>query len=543
MSLLNPLERCQALTALDGLGLRAEGAGYSDQELHLALILLSAWGVERISHINDQPTVEWGVLLDTTRRPDSSTVDQYLGQLLAEDERDSPTTAGERLGQIRPGGLIDQAQRESLRCWAEAGLLAGEVWYFDGHVIEYTGAAAIGKTKHGTKQTSVKAIQRFTLANGLCSLTEYFHVSVPYAQALLILLEKAQASLPPDLQIGKLCFDREGWDAELLVELEKQYQLVPITWVKQFANNRCLLANVPAAEFVQVNDMPIGKEDSQEVVALADTTCTFAQLGEKRVVVLETNQEQRLGIYTTARHPSQTGLDDPHTMTTLALVDALRLKQRIENQFKVDKHEMGSDCLPGQHTYPAHLALPYDLDTADQTLSRAQKRLDKYQEQMNQEQALYEEQQLDKHQLNHLAKRTHRLQLKAQQEIDTLQQELQMVQTDEKGQTFLPTQVTCLDVRKLTLLNLFKQHAFVALKLLAIQLGLAEANPQRLRRSFLAFGSHIHFDHKQRIATVYAQPFPRKSVQLAYEQYCGAMSDIPISLSRNGITYRVRFSC
>lgn len=524
--------------------LRAEeGTGYSDQELHLALILLSAWGVERISHINDQPAAEWGVLLDTTRRPDSSTLDQYLGQLLAQDERDSPTTVRTRLGQIRPGGLIDQAQRESLRCWAEADLLDGDTWYFDGHVLEYTGAAAIGKTKHGTKQTSVKAVQRYTLANGLCSLTEYFHVSVTYAQALGTLLEKAQATLPPDLQIRKLCFDRAGWDAQLLLELENQRQIAPITWVKQYANNRSLLAAVPAAEFVEVNEMSIGKEENKQVVALADTTCAFPHLGQKRVVVLETNQQQRLGIYTTASHPAQTGLDHPHTMTTLALLNALRFKQRIENEFKVDKHEMGSDCLPGQQSYPAQLALPYDLAAARQEMDRAQKRLDKYQQQMSQQQLLYDEQQLDKHQFNHLAKRTQRLQRQTQQEVETLEQELQAVQTDETGQTMLVTEVTCLDVRKLTLLNLFKQHAYVALKLAANQLGLPEANPARLRRSFLAFGSHVQFDPERTIATVYARPFPRKSVQLAYEQYCGLMWDMPITLSRNGVTYRVRFSC
>jgi hypothetical protein len=103
-----------------------------------------------VSHINDQPVEDWGTVVDTRRRPDGDTLDQYLNRLIELDEAESPTTVADRLGQIRPGGLIDTAQQASLRCWAETGLLEGDVWYFDDHVVEYTGQAALDKTKHGT---------------------------------------------------------------------------------------------------------------------------------------------------------------------------------------------------------------------------------------------------------------------------------------------------------------------------------------------------------------------------------------------------------
>ena len=48
--------------------------------------LILAWGVSRISHINDQPVEEWGVPLDTTRRPDEDTLDQYLNRLIESDD-------------------------------------------------------------------------------------------------------------------------------------------------------------------------------------------------------------------------------------------------------------------------------------------------------------------------------------------------------------------------------------------------------------------------------------------------------------------------
>ncbi|MCP4262001.1 MAG: hypothetical protein GY774_31540 [Planctomycetes bacterium] len=541
--MLNPLDQCQSLAALSGLGLRTNADVYSDEQLHLSLILLSAWGVERISHINDQSQTEWGLLLDTTRRPDGHTLDQYLETLIAQDEIGSETTIDQRLGQIRPNGLIDQAQQASLRYWAEADLLVGDIWYYDGHVIEYTGKAAIGKTRHGTKQTSVKAVNRYTLSNGFCSLSEYFPVSVTYANALRTLLQKAQQSLPPDLQIRKLSFDREGWDTDLLAELETEWHIMPITWVKKFANNAQQLAAISPDDFVEVSEMVVGKDDRKQVMALADTTCTFPHLGEKRVVVLQTNQENRLGIYTAAPHPAQTSLDDQNAISTIGLLNAMRFKQRIENLFKVDKHEMGGDNLPSQRTYPAQLTIPYDTNEARQHLEQAQTRLLKYDYQMAEQQTLCDEDRLDKHQFNYLTKRSQRLQRKAQREVDTLCQELESVQADDAGQTYLTTETICLDVRKLTLLNLFKQHARIALKLVARQLGLDEANPTRLRRSFLAFGSHVQFDHEQKLITVHAKSFPRKSMHQAYEQYCASMWDIPIILQRNGVSYRVRFSC
>ena len=193
LTLLNPLACSGYQSALSELGVRGEAATYSDEQLRLALVLLSAWGVSRLSHLNDQPIESWGLPLDSRRRPDADTLDQYLQALIERDEADSPTSVAERLGQIRPAGVIDRAQQASLQGWVAARLLAGDVWYFDDHVVEYTGQAGLGKTKHGTKHISVKAVTRYTLHNGLCSLSEYFPLSVSYAEAMRHLVTKANA--------------------------------------------------------------------------------------------------------------------------------------------------------------------------------------------------------------------------------------------------------------------------------------------------------------------------------------------------------------
>jgi hypothetical protein len=541
--LLNPLECSGYQSALSELGVRGEGETYRDEQMRLALVLLSAWGVSRLSHINDQPVESWGVPLDSRRRPDADTLDQYLQALIELDEADSPTSVVERLGQIRPGGVIDRAQQASLQGWVAAGLVAGEVWYFDDHVVEYTGQAALGKTKHGTKQISVKAVTRYTLHNGLCSLSEYFPLSVSYGEAMRHLVTKANACLPPADRIEKLAFDRAGWDAALLTWLQEEQQIIPITWVKRTAANVKLLEAVSEEEFVAWEaQLPVGKERKHQVVGVADTSLDFPHLGQQRVVILETQAHKRIGIYTTALHPRQARLDDPRVMTTIGLMDTMRFKQRIENSFKLDKHEMESDALPTHKSYTATFTETYDGEQAQRDLSNAQRRLEKYTLQEDQQQQLHQNEQLNQHQLKHLNQRTQRLRHKAERKIETLSQELGRVRRDENGQMLLTTTTQVLDVRKLTLLNLFKSHARVALKLLAHRLGLEEAGPNRLRRAFLAFGDRVEFDHGQQIAIVYARPFPRTQTQQAYERLCSVLADVPIKLTRNGVSYRVQFS-
>jgi hypothetical protein len=540
--LLNAVEQSGYQTAMEGLGVMEASDRYSDEQLRLCLVFLNAWGVLRMSHINDQPVEDWGTVVDTRRRPDGETLDQYLNRLIELDEADSPTTVADRLGQIRPGGLIDTAQQASLRCWAEAGLLEGEVWYFDDHVVEYTGQAALDKTKHGTKHISVKAINRYTLSNGLCSLSEYFPLSVSYAEALRHLVSKANQCLPSAYRIRKLSFDRAGWDAELLTWLQEEQEIVPITWVKRTSTNVKRLDAVSDEAFVDLDqEVPIGKEGQHQVVRLADTTCDFPRLGRQRVVVLETQAQKRVGIYTTALHPREAALDDQRVMTTSGLVDTMRFKQRVENVFKVDVHEMDSDAIPTHRIYEAALVKSYDLAQAEKRRLNASKRLVKYTTQAQEQQCLRDTGQLDHHQFNLLNSRTQRLRHKAEREIETVTQELDSVGQDENGQAVLSTTTQVLDVRKLTLLNLFKTHAVVVLKILARQLGMEEAGPKRLRRTFLAFGDRVELDHEQRIATVYARRFPRATTQRAYERLCGSLYDVPIILTRNGVSYRVRF--
>lgn len=531
--------------ALDGLAVAQPADSYTDEKLRLITVLLQAAGVSRISHINDQPLNGWGVPLDSPRRPDGDTLDRYLQAIIALDEGEGGLeAAAARLGQIRPDGLIATAQAQSLGNWVNADLLEGSVWHFDGHTVEYTGEAEIGKTKHGTKEKSVKAIDRYSLSNGLVSLTDFFPVSVSYNEALRRMVTKANAALPPDQPIRHLCFDKEGWDAETLIWLHTEKEIDVITWVKNTSCNVAALAALSDDDFVDADaGMTLGKTNKAVVQNIADTWVELPHLGESRVVILETETKKRIGIYTTAPTAATSDLSDESCLTTLGVLEAMRLQQRIENGFKVDIHEMGSDHIPTQRTFTVTQSEPYNLEAATQQQRNAQKRLDRYTAQIEHEiPQIQEETSLDKHSANLLQKRASRLQTKAENQLAALDAEMAAVSVDDGGQATLTTTCEVLDLRKLTLLSLFKAHALVALTLLARQLGLDGAGPNRLRRQFLAFGERVEFDAHSRIATVYAAPFPRAATQQAYERFCGLAHDLPITLPRNGIPYRLRFS-
>lgn len=204
---------------------------------------------------------------------------------------------------------------------------------------------------------------------------------------------------------------------------------------------------------------------------------------------------------------------------------------------------MGSDDIPTQRTFTVTQSEPYDLVAAAQQQRNAQKRLTRYTAQIEHEIPQIQEQtSLDKHSANLLHKRASRLQTKAQDQLAALDAEMAAVSVDEGGQATLTTTRQVLDLRKLTLLSLFKAHALVALTLLARQLGLDGAGPNRLRRQFLAFGDRVEFDAHSRIATVYAAPFPRATTQQAYERFCALAHDLPITLRHKGTLYRLRFN-
>jgi acyl-CoA synthetase (AMP-forming)/AMP-acid ligase II len=186
---------------------------------------------------------------------------------------------------------------------------------------------------------------------------------------------------------------------------------------------------------------------------------------------------------------------------------------------------------------------PYDLAQAQAQADRAAKRLAKHPAAQQQHQALLEQDHLDKHEFNVLTVGTTRLAAAAQTELNQLAAAQTQAHNDPAiGQTVIEHTTEVLDLRKLTLLNLFKDHALIAMHLLAYLLGLDGTGPERLRREFLAHGEQVEFDYDQRRLTVFPKPFPCARTQRAYEWLCAQLNARPVTFLRDGVTYRVRFS-
>ena len=85
LTLLNPLDVAGTAAALTPFNVAAADDRYTDQALQTSLLFLTAFGVTRLAHVNDQPVAEWGPVLDTPRRPDADTLAQYLQAIQAQE--------------------------------------------------------------------------------------------------------------------------------------------------------------------------------------------------------------------------------------------------------------------------------------------------------------------------------------------------------------------------------------------------------------------------------------------------------------------------
>jgi len=540
LTLVPILARIGFFTAFSEMRVAAVGAVYDDETFHLCLLWAQVWGVRRLSHLNDQPAEEWAVPLDAPRRPDYDTVQGYLAAVLDQDgalDADHPA-------QVREGGLIDTVQVKTLQQWAATGLFRERVWYIDGHTVEYAGDESIGRTRHGTKHTNVRGVVAYCLFNWAPALTVYRPAESHLNRVIPELITKANENLPPDCQIRIVAFDKEGYDAALLRWFDDA-GVIPITWLKATAPNRRSLAAVAAEKFI---DLPVpltmgkaGKE--HQVVRLAETTVTIPDHRAVRTVVLETQQGHRFGIITHALRPGEGALDDDRVLTTIAVLEAMRLKQRVENYYKLLRHELTGDAIPTHRVHTVTRTEAYDLNRGRALLRRAQRQVVKYEEDQARYQAALEAGKLTQQEYRVLHQRAARLQTQSQTRVQQRTAELEQVQVDPTtGKAWRTYEVQRLDVRKMTLLNLYKKHTYVALKLLAEEMGLAGMGPERLRREVLAFGDRVEIDFQRQVMTVYARRIPRARGQRAYEWLCYRLADRPATFNRDGVPYRLEFS-
>ncbi len=453
------LERTGFCAAFAGLQVTTAAAEYDDAVFHFCLLWAQVWGLERLAHLNDQPAEAWAVPLDAPRRPDYDTVQGYLATVLEQDGAQDAAHPD----QVRADGLIDTAQTNTLQQWAAAGLFRERVWYLDGHTVEYYGAESIGRTRHGTKHTSVRGVAEYCLFNWAPALTVYRPADCHLNEVLPELITQANDHLPPDRQIRVVAFDKEGYAATLLRWCD-DHDVIPITWLKATAPKRQALAAVAAEEFV---DLPaaltLGKAGTEhQVVRVAETQVAIPDHRAVRTVVLETDQGQRFGILTHALRPEEGALEDERVLTTVAVLEAMRLKQRMENYYKLLRHELAGDAIPTHQVHTLTQTEPYDWAQEQALVERARRQVVQYEADQQRYQAALAAEELSKAEHHTLDQRAARLLAQAQARLAQRQAAVAQVTGDLATQQHQRTYpVHRLDVRKMTLLNLYKAHAYV----------------------------------------------------------------------------------
>lgn len=230
-------------------------------------------------------------------------------------------------------------------------------------------------------------------------------------------------------------------------------------------------------------------------------------------------------------------------MTTIAVLEAMRLKQQAENYYKVKRHELAGDAIPTHQVHTVTLTEAYDLSKGRSLLRRAQRQVVKYQADMERYRVALEARELSERECHTLHQRAARLHAQSLARVTQRTAELEQVTVDAAtGQAQRTYPVKRLDVRKMTLLNLYKAHAYVALKLLAEEMGLDGMGPERLRREILAFGDRVEIDPVRRVMTVYARRIPRARARWAYEWLCYRLADYQATFRRDGVPHRLEFS-
>jgi len=303
-----------------------------------------------------------------------------------------------------------------------------------------------------------------------------------------------------------------GREASLPPRWFDQQDVIPVTWLKATDPNRRALAAVPTEEFIDLPEpLTMGKASKEhQVVRLAETTVDIPDHRPVRTVVLETDQGWRFGILTHALRPGEVALDDWRVMTTIAVLEAMRLKQQAENYYKVKRHELAGDAIPTHRVHTVTLTEEYDLSKGRSLLRRAQRQVVKYEADMERCEAMLKAGDLSKQEYRTLHQRAARLHAQNLARVAQRAAALEQVTVDTAtGQAQRTYQVKRLDMRKMTLLNLYKAHAYVTLKLLAEEMGLDGMGPERLRREVLAFGDRVEIDPARRMMTVHARRIPR----------------------------------
>ena len=502
---------------LEGVGF-ADLPRYSGQSLAYCFLFMQAFGTYRNSHLNSQDKASLGVIMGAARRPDQDTTSTYLKRLAAH---------------VDPEAFMVEACRRDTYSWLHRD--PGGVWYIDGHVVESFTEASIVKRRHGTKHTSVKAVEKYSLRSGAVELSVYRDES-SMAEVIKRLVEVGDRTFPEAVEV--VAFDKGGSCYELFEWFDDQ-QKVFITWLENNAPNRQLLEAIDDEEFFPWQGKAGKGEAEAAIVAVADVE-QLLKGKPRRLIVCQRPEGRRFALVTNAKWTGP--LCDRRVLSAWKLLEVMRDKQRVENSFKLSVHEMGGNVIPDRCIEVESERQPYELEKEQQKLERAHKKLGGLEQKQQDKQALWERGDLSKQEYNILCKDITRQRKNLKAKIDKLEVETSGAEVDASGRSVVAIEKYRLNTTRMGLLEVLKKYAIRAMAIVASLMGLAGMGPEKLRRVFLERGGVVVVDEAALVMQVIANPFPSQVIQRAYERLCWELNKRETTFKRGGKEYTLIFT-
>jgi hypothetical protein len=471
--------------------------GFSDLELFLTTFYAPFVDCTRFEHFDYISSSEFAPLIAKNAVPRADCLREYIKRIA--------TTSN-----------FDKRIRTLYQGWTQLGLIDGRIGYVDEHKIEYCGAKALEKTKHGVKSRIVKATVEYYVSDGITEnpiVCQFKPAIVKLSTVIPELVDLTKTITGRDLEI--LVFDRGG-NSFTVFQRFQNGNTYYIAWAKKNYVALKVLKDETTKNFISIDEavnqtnqrrleaakkegggkktlgalfvaalpddyiMNYVKRIKKKLVrpslllegvkvfsALWDTEIPVKGVGKIRVIVGRRPDETEAFIYT---------IVPKREATALEVLLLLTRRQRIENFFKIKKGDLAADILGGWPTSSVTIskfkgkskdsALPLE-EKLRKTLNKRNREIQKYEAKLKSHKSLYDEEFLDKYELKSLINKINGRLQKKSEEIIVLENQLEKIAKGEIGELMFPVKVVeRLNPERALFLNSLRDLLFVCTRLL-----------------------------------------------------------------------------
>ena len=285
--------------------------GISILQSVIGLVFLSVIGKKRVAKVDNLKDHGIAVLSGFSKLPSKSYFHEFLNKITVSSAENFEIT--------------------SAKAFNKFGLFKGKIVNLDANIISYFGDMKIGKTKHGTRNISMRSIMAFVVQDQETGNPVFVRVKYPRKglkpKNLTVPMLEITKDILPNLE--KVVFDKWFSVGSLLDHLDKTMNLKFVTLIKLHQNRIEEMKSIPKDEF-----KPLVESDRK--IAFKDTTLRNYTGNTKLIVVnfVDDGEEKYCGYLT-----------NDYESTEERIIEEKSWRWRIENYFK-ECDFLGLDALP-----------------------------------------------------------------------------------------------------------------------------------------------------------------------------------------------------